>query len=115
MAEMRAYLGLRDFSIIISRSYKKLEAMMPDLIQEMREDIIENQLMRTLLLRYRELSYGGVSEPCLIYYHEDHEQLQGKLKIMRNYRAVIDLSYNDVQKFEFTEDFIDYLTLPVCP
>lgn len=109
---MRAYLGLRGFSIVVSRSFDRLEKMVPDLIAEMREDIGNNPFTRELIASSKKWSYGGQEHPLFIYYHEDHDELLGKLNVMANYGALVDIKYNDMYRYEMTEDFIEYLQLP---
>ena len=113
IAEMRAYLGLRGLSLVQGKSFPALEAKLPALVGEMRVDLRENPFIRTAMLRWKKFTYGGMSQPSLVYFHEDHEHLQAKVKIMANYGAVIDTSYGDVNSLEFTEDFVEYLELPI--
>lgn len=112
LAEMRAYLGLRGFSIVISRSFERLERMLPDLVAEMREDIVSSPFTRELIAFKRGWSYGGQDRPYFTYYYDDHEKLLGKLKVMENYGALVDVKFNDVYRYEMTEDFVEYLLLP---
>lgn len=112
LAEMRAYLGLRGFSIAISRSFDRLEQMMPALVAEMRIHIRENQFTRELIVGSKNWSYSGQYRPYFTYHHEDHDELIGKLDVMVNYGALIDVKFNDVFRYQLTEDFVEYLKLP---
>lgn len=112
LAEMRAYLGLRGYSIVASRSFERLERMIPDLIGEMRSDIADEPFTRELIVLRKNLMYGGQERPCFVYYHEDHSDLLGKLNVMENYGALTDIKFNNVYRYELTEDFVDYLRLP---
>ena len=58
-AEMRAYLGLRGYSVVLSRSFERLEKLMPELISEMREDIGNNPFTRELIAFSKKWTYGG--------------------------------------------------------
>lgn len=111
LAEMRAYLGLRGFSIVVSRSFERLEKMVPDLVAEMRDDLGKNPFTRELIAFSKRWSYGGQDRPFFSYFHEDHDELLGKLKVMENYGAVVDIKFNDVYRYEMTEDFVEYLQL----
>ncbi|TBX21181.1 hypothetical protein TK43_13285 [Roseovarius sp. JS7-11] len=114
MAEMRAYLGIRGFSIVVSRSYKKLEEKMPHLVAEMRNDIVKDPFIREFIVMSKKWSYNGDPEnPIFTYYFETHESLRPKLKVMQNYDAIIETTYNNVDRFEFTEEFAEYLLMPV--
>lgn len=112
LAEMRAYLGLRGFSVVVSRSFERLEKMVPDLVAEMRDDIESSPFTRELIALSKKWSYGGQERPYFTYFHEDHDELLGKLNVMANYGALTDVSFNDVCRYEMTEDFVEYLQLP---
>lgn len=112
LAEMRAYLGLRGFSVVVSRSFERLEKMMPALVVEMRDDIEKSPFTRELIASSKKLSYGGQERPYFTYYHEDHDELLGKLNVMINYSALVDVKFNSVYRYEMTEDFVEYLQLP---
>lgn len=112
LAEMRAYLGLRGFSVVVSRSFEKLEQMVPELVAEMREDLKKNQFTRELIAFSKTRGFGGQEKPLHAYYHEDHDDLLGKLGVMVNYGALIETTFGDIFRYEMTEDFVDYLQLP---
>jgi len=113
LAEMRAYLGIRGFAIVVSRSFKKLEEKMPDLVAEMRDDIGNDPFVRELIVMSKKWTYNGdPNKPVFSYFYEDHPNLAAKMKVMQNYGAVIDFTFNNVDRFEFTEDFVEYLQLP---
>lgn len=112
LAEMRAYLGLRGFSIVVSRNFDRLEKMVPDLVAEMRADLASSPFTRELIASSKKWSYGGQDRPYFTYYHEDHDELLGKLNVMANYGALVDAKFNDVYRYEMTEDFVEFLQLP---
>ncbi len=59
-------------------------------------------------------SYNGDPENLIFsYFFEDHDNLKPMLKVMRNHGAIIETTYNNVDRFEFTEEFAEYLQLPV--
>lgn len=114
LAEMRAYLGIRGFAIVVSRSFQKLEDKMPSLIAEMRNDIRNEPFIREFVVLSKNLSYNGDPEnPIFSYFFEDHDNLNPMLKVMQNYGAIIETTYNTTDRFEFTEDFVEYLQLPI--
>lgn len=112
LAETRAYLGLRGLSVVVSRSFERLEKMMPELVAEMRDDIGSNPFTRELIAFGKNGIYGGQDRPFFIYYYEDHDELLGKLNVMENYDALVDIAFNDIYRYEMTEDFAEYLQLP---
>lgn len=114
LAEMRAYLGIRGFAIVVSRSFQKLEDMMPSLVAEMRNDIENKPYVREFVILSKNWSYIGDPEnPIFVYFFEDHLNLKPMLKVMQNYGAIIETTHNNTDRFEFTEDFSEYLQLPV--
>ena len=46
------------------------------------------------------------------YFFEDHEHLREKIKLCENYGAVVNITINNVDRYEFTEDFAEYLESP---
>jgi len=113
LAEMRAYLGIRGFSIVVSRNFQKLEDKMPSLVAEMRNDLASAPFIREFIVNSKKWSYNGDPEnPIFSYYFEDHDNLKPMLKVMQNYDAIIETTHNNTDRFEFTEDFADYLLLP---
>lgn len=114
LAEMRAYLGIRGFAIVVSRSFQKLEDKMPSLVAEMRDDIGNAPFIREFVVLSKNWSYNGDPEnPIFSYYFEDHDKLKPMMKVMQNYGAIIETTHNNTDRFEFTEDFAEYLLLPV--
>ena len=113
LAEMRAYLGIRGFAIVVSRSFQKLEDKMADLVAEMRNDIENEPFIREFIIISKRQSYNGDPQnPIFRYYFEDHDNLKSMLKVMQNYGAIVETTYNNTDRFEFTEDFVEYLQLP---
>jgi hypothetical protein len=39
--------------------------------------------------------------------------LKPMLTVMKNYNAIIETTYNNTNRYEFTEEFAEYLLLPV--
>ncbi len=109
VSEMTAYLALRGLEVVQFRSYERLERKLPELIAEMRVDLSENLYVREFIIMSKRTSYNGSRKKIFNYYFEDHEDLHGKVKICENYGAIIDITYNSVDRFRFTEDFVDYL------
>ncbi|WP_375230050.1 hypothetical protein [Roseobacter sp. S98] len=113
LAEMRAYLGIRGFAIVVSRSFQRLEDKMAGLVAEMRNDIGNEPFIREFIILSKNWSYNGDPEnPIFSYFFEDHDNLKPMLKVMQNYGAIIETTHNNTDRFEFTEDFAEYLQLP---
>jgi hypothetical protein len=91
--------------------FDKLEALMPDLLAEMREDIDKHPLKREFVLLKKSWSYWANGSE-LVYYYDDHTDLRNKIRILENYGPVEDITYNNVDRFIITEELADYLSLP---
>lgn len=109
VAEMRAYLALRNLDVVPTRSFQRLEARMPELMTEMRNDLARSPFVRRLVALSRKHVYVGGSRPEFVYYNEDHKDLIGKLQVCEKYGATVEIQLNRVPRWEFTEDFVDYL------
>ena len=82
---------------------------MPQLIEEMRNDLRLKPFTREIIALSKRVSYGPGSIPFFCYYHEDHDDLLAKLQICEHYGAIYDVRRNDVPRWNFTEDFVEYL------
>ena len=95
--------------------FSKIEKAMPKLLEEMRKDLAEHPLKREFVLMKRGMKYNagrtlGDGSLYLAYHYEEHDSLDDKIIILCNYRLVEDITYNDVKRYTFTEDLVDYLT-----
>lgn len=99
--------GANDDSPIVR--FQRLNALMPELLAEMRADIDQNPLSREFVLLSKRWTYWVRGE--LRYFYEDHAQLDNKVQIMQNVGAIEDIAFNKVKRFIFTEPFVDYLSM----
>jgi hypothetical protein len=95
--------------------FSKLERVMPELLEDMRKDLAEHPLKREFVLLEKSWIYNGGrtlgdSSPYLAYYYEDHDYLDDKITILCNHRLIVDITFNMVKRYSFTEDLVDYLT-----
>lgn len=90
--------------------FLKLEMLVPDLLAEMRADIEKHPLSREFVLLKKSWAYWGRGHE-LVYYYEDHAELESKIQIMQNMGAIKDIAFNEVKRFIFTEPFIEYLSM----
>ncbi len=80
----------------------------------MRNDIGSEPFIREFVILSKNWSYNSdPKNPIFSYYFEDHDKLKSMLKLMENYGAIIETTHNNTDRFEFTEDFAEYLQLPV--
>lgn len=89
--------------------HAKIERLMPALLEEMREDIRNNPTTREFVVLKRGWVYNSRG-PYLAYYLDEHEDLEGKLQVLANLGFVREITYNNVRRFLFEEEFVDYLT-----
>lgn len=82
---------------------------MPALLEEMREDLRSNPTSREFVVLKRTWIYNS-SGPYLTYYLDEHDDLYGKLEILANLGLVREITFNNVRRFVFEEDLVDYLT-----
>jgi hypothetical protein len=111
-AERAAAVALthgRDSGKTSQSHHAKIERLMPALIEEMREDLLNNPTTREFVILQRGWVYNS-SGPYLAYYLDEHEDLEGKLQVLENLGLVQEITYNNVRRFLFQEDFVDYLT-----
>lgn len=87
----------------------KLENMMPDLIGEMRNDLNNHPLSREFVILKKSWSYWAKGYE-LVYYFEDHPDLENKLLILQNYGFIHDITYNNVTRYIISEELAGYLT-----
>lgn len=66
-------------------------------------------LAREIILLSRSWTYNGDGSTLLIYYYEDHNQLKDKMTILCNYHLLVDITYNNVKRYNVMESLTDYL------
>jgi hypothetical protein len=111
-AERSAAVALsqgRDPSSRSQPGYAKIERLMPALLEEMREDLRNNPTAREFVVLQQGWVYNSRG-PYLAYYLDGHDDLEGKLQVLVNLGCLREITYNNVRRFLFEEDFVDYLT-----
>lgn len=86
----------------------KLEKMMPKLLKEMKEDLKQYPLCREFVILGKKWAYNP-SGTELMYFFEDHEELENKVRILENYGVIHNITYTNVDRYCFTEEFVEYL------
>ena len=94
----------------IEAKFSKVKILMPGLIADIKKDLTKkgSNLIRELFIVSKNWSLNVVN-PHFVYYFEEHENLQGKMHILENYRFVIDMTSTNVKKYRLTEEFVDLL------
>jgi hypothetical protein len=86
----------------------ELERIMPDLLAEMRKDLIDYPLSREFVVLKKGWSYCASGHE-LEYYFEDHPELENKLRILLNYGLIQDVTHTNVSRYVISEKFARYL------
>ena len=108
-SEKIAALEVQGFQVRLANRFTEMERKIPSLIAEMRDDLVGTPITRQFILFSRQWSYGGQNGPYFVYYFEDHEGLEAMVTIMEHYGAAYDVAFNDVHRFNFSEEFVDYI------
>jgi hypothetical protein len=88
----------------------KAERMMPALIAEMRADLRENPLRREFVVLKRAWSYWAKGNE-LVYFYDDHQELDSEVQVLASLGLIREITYNNVNRFLFAEDFVEYLSV----
>lgn len=88
--------------------FRELEGIMPDLLEEMREDLTEKPLSREFVILEKGWSYWARGHE-LVYYFEDHPELENKLHILRNHELIKDITQGNVSRYIISEDLARYI------
>ena len=73
----------------------------------MREDLKNHLATREFIIMDRRWIYNGSG--VLMYYYNDHDDLDGKIQVLANMGFVHDVTYNNVKRYHFSEELVDYL------
>jgi hypothetical protein len=109
MAETMARLEARGFVVRRARPFADLEKKAPKLVAEMREDLTKYRLVREFILLSKRVTYNPGKTPFFQYYYEDHEYLPSLMTIMMHAGAIYDITFKEVPRYNFNEDFVSYL------
>jgi hypothetical protein len=112
LAELAAAAELRGLKLVPDEKalLHRLEADLPDLFAEMRNDFKDNPHCREFLLLDRRATYNSAgNETILVYHFNAHKDLRQKIRILENHGFVRDISYNDIPRFAVSEEIAEYL------
>lgn len=104
-----AALEARGYAVRKARRFADLERKLPNLLAEIRQDLSEDPLVRQIILLSKRFMYTPGRTPYFVYYYEAHEKLDSMLTVMQHYGAVYDISFNDVPRYNLTEEFVSFL------
>lgn len=92
-----------------SRWRDKIVRLMPELIAEMRKDLVENPFRREFVVLRRAWSYWAKGNE-LFYFYDDHPELDGKLQVLENLGLIREITYNNTKRFILNEEFVEWLS-----
>lgn len=84
---------------------------MPALLAEMRQDLNVHPLRREFVVIKRDWVYWAKGNE-LVYYYDDHPDLDDKLRILENEQLIQDITYNNPKRYVLTERLAEYLGAP---
>jgi hypothetical protein len=87
----------------------ELARKIPGLLLEMRNDLREHPLTREFVLLKAAWSYFS-DRSEFQYYYDEHPELDGMVRILKNYDLVEDISDAKVKRYVIREELADYLT-----
>jgi hypothetical protein len=90
--------------------FQKLERLMGDLLQEMRTDLTKHPLRREFILLKKEWCYNSKDGLELLYFYNEHQELENKIRILENNHLVLEITYNNTKRYLFSEELVTYLT-----
>ena len=98
----------RSFDADSGQVFMELERTMPDLLAEMRKDLTEYPLSREFVVLEKGWTYWASGHE-LVYYFEDHPELENKLRSLLNYGLIQDVTHTNVSRYIISEEFARYL------
>lgn len=104
----------RDLTAEATQTFRKAEQLMPELLMEMRNDLASHPLSREFVVLKKSWSYWAKGNE-LVYFYDDHPELENKLRILANLGLVEEITYNNTKRFIFTENLADYLMATRVP
>jgi hypothetical protein len=108
-AEKIAAVEVLGYTVKKVAPFSSLEKQCPALLAKMRQDLSNQPLVREFMILSKDDNYNYSSKRCFEYFLEDHEDLESLMTIMQHKQAIYAVPYNDVPRYNFTEDFVSYL------
>lgn len=96
---------------IEEKTLASLEPSMPELFAEMRTDLRETPMKREFIITSKHHIYNSGRKKMLAYYYEDHKDLEDKVGVLVNVGAVIDITYNNADRYLMSEALVRYLIM----
>lgn len=84
---------------------------MPQLFAEIRRDLAEHSLSREFIVMKKSWSYWSKGYE-LVYYYDEHPDLDSKLRTLENLGLVQEIAHNNVKRFNIADKLAEYLLAP---
>jgi hypothetical protein len=109
--EAKRLLESNEIRVGPSINFARLEVLMPDLLEEMKIDFQSNPSVREIILLQDGVMYNYVEGDCIFHYvFEKHLGLKGKFQILQNHGLVTDIAFNDIDRYQVSEELAAYLS-----
>lgn len=92
-----------------TEDYSKIFGLMPELIQEIGNDLNQHAIFREFILIKKGWSYNPGAREHLVYFYDDHPDLDAKILLLENHGLVRDITYNNTKRYVLEEHFVDSL------
>jgi hypothetical protein len=92
-----------------TKDYDEIFKLMPTLINEFKFDIENNPLLREFILLEKGWAYNSGGRKVMVYFYEDHEDLDAKMRLLENNGLINDITFNNTKRYVLTEKFVGIL------
>jgi hypothetical protein len=91
----------------LQRDFGAIFELMPTLINEIYTDLNDHPLFREFILQRKGWTYNSGGRELLVYYYDDHVDLDAKIQLLENNRLVKDITYNNTRRYVLEEEFVE--------
>ncbi len=93
----------------VKNTFQKIQKIMPELIQEMKNDFSNPELItiRELAILPNERVVFNSGQRRFVYYEEKHSDLRGKISILENHGFIYDVTPGNTSIYRLTEEFFE--------
>ena len=84
----------------------RAERLAPELMAEMRQDLLSSPLVREFILVKRGWVTGATG---FRYFYEEHPHLDDLMNILENLDLIRDVSRGELKRYRVSEELVDYL------
>jgi hypothetical protein len=92
-----------------TEDYSNVFSLMPDLIHEIESDLEQHPIFREFILLKKGWSYNYGEREHLVYFYDNHPDLDAKILLLENHGLVKDITYSNTKRYVLEEHFVDSL------